>query len=161
MNGKTKEIRVTAPDQSDNGRPVVEVLTAEDVGNGRYRLVYSPGVVEGFAAGDEITVGAKGEPLLVARGGNVCVWVFFEEPGANKGPAAESLRRAIEAIGGWLDGGGFTSLVFTIPVSVGFTRIEEALERETSGVDGVTWMYGNVYNPADGKTPLKWWESQS
>ena len=31
-------------------------------------------------------------------------------------------------------------------------------KREFVGRDGQSaWMYGNVYDPADGETPLNWW----
>ncbi len=49
-------------------------------------------------------------------------------------------------------------LVFSIHVSCGFETIEKIME-ETVGRDAdSTWMYGNVYDPADGSTPLNWWQ---
>ena len=49
-------------------------------------------------------------------------------------------------------------LVYSIHVSCGFSAIENILN-EFVGRDGQSaWMYGNVYDPADGETPLNWWQ---
>ena len=59
---------------------------------------------------------------------------------------------------GRCDGGGNYHLVFTIPVSLGFPLIEQVFGRLNGLYPGSTWLYGNVYDPVDGQTPLGWWE---
>jgi hypothetical protein len=50
-------------------------------------------------------------------------------------------------------------LVYSIHVSCGFNTIEELLNR-VLGTDGESlWVYGNVYDPVDGQTPLNWWQA--
>lgn len=62
---------------------------------------------------------------------------------------------------GWLDGSSDSNsgmlLIVTMPIEVGFARMEELISRieEITKVD--EWMYGNVYSEHDGKTPLNWW----
>jgi hypothetical protein len=112
-----------------------------------------------MAAGDEFEL-RPADPLgyrVLRRAGNLCVWFFFPEPGANRGPEADELRQAVESLGGRLDGGGHTSLVFTIPVSAGFSAVEALFNQAEQVYPGSTWMYGNVYDPVDGRTPLNWW----
>jgi hypothetical protein len=49
-------------------------------------------------------------------------------------------------------------LVYSIHVSCGFSVVEDLLNQVT-GKDGRSaWMYGNVYDPTDGQTPLNWWQ---
>ncbi len=45
--------------------------------------------------------------------------------------------------------------MFTVPVSVGFARIEELLNAFVPGTSGSSWYYANVYAD-DGVTPLGW-----
>jgi hypothetical protein len=139
-------------------RPALELLEAELIGSKRYRLTYSPGMVEGLAAGDEfeLTLDDLGYRVL-KRGGNVCAWFSFATAGQNRGPDADFLTEAIEAIGGRLDGGGHYNLVYTIPIETGFPAIELILDGARSRHAGSSWMFGNVYDPRDGKTPLGWW----
>ena len=48
-------------------------------------------------------------------------------------------------------------LGYSIHVSCGFDAIEAILNHYV-GQDGQSlWMYGNVYDPTDGQTPLNWW----
>jgi hypothetical protein len=56
-----------------NGNPVEESVLVETLGPNRFRLVRSPGLVPGLAAGDEFELAAAeahGYRLLI-RGGNV------------------------------------------------------------------------------------------
>ncbi len=58
-------------DISPSGEPVYEQVTAEALADGRFRLLASPGLVLGTAAGDIIEVADDGTPMVVERGGNV------------------------------------------------------------------------------------------
>jgi hypothetical protein len=100
----------------------------------RYRLIYSPGVVEGLARGDEFELcptDPKGLNVLM-RSGYLRVWFYFEEPGVNRGPHGNAVRAAVERFGGLCDGGGNTHLVFSVPVSLGFPAVE-ALFNDLAG----------------------------
>lgn len=60
-------------------------------------------------------------------------------------------------IGGWLDGGAHYMPIFTIPTLVGFATVEKLFHNAETQIPGSTWMYRNVYDQADGQTPLNWW----
>jgi hypothetical protein len=156
--------------REDGGRKIFETLSVEQIDVNRFRLIHSPVMVEGLAAGDEFELssielcGYK----VVRRGGNLCVWLFFDRTREGKWPEPQTMMANVEsfltrpliALGGYLDGGGSGSLVFTIPVTVGFAKIEDLFNYAQSQVSGSTWMFGNVYDLADGRTPLNWWISQ-
>lgn len=146
--------------KDDRSRAGEEGLEVEVLGPNHYRLVYSPGLVEGLAAGDEFAV-SKDEPLgyrILKRSGNFCVWFFFAKEDSNRGPDGDQVRQRVEGIGGWCDGGMRYVLVFTIPLAVGFPAIESLFHQLVTEYEGATWFYGNVYDPVDGTTPLRWWE---
>jgi hypothetical protein len=140
-----------------DGSPFFESLLVEAVGEGRYRVLASPGLVEGIAAGDEIEMvaGRQGEFRLVKHGGNVCIQFFYD---GDIDRCARELSPKIEALDGRLDGQTSRLLVFTVPVSAGFEAIEAVFYSAEEQYAGCGWMYGNVYDPADGKTPLDWWK---
>jgi hypothetical protein len=88
------------------------------------------------------------------RGGNVCIQFHWS---GDIDRCARDLLPKIKALGGRLDGRTPRLLVFTVPVSVGFPEIEAIFHAAEKEYDGCGWMYGNVYDPADGTTPLNWW----
>jgi hypothetical protein len=91
---------------------------------------------------------------LVKRSGNLSIRVFSR---GDTGALADQLVPQLEKLGGELDRETPRMLVLSIHVSCGFEAIEEILNRYV-GQDGQSaWMYGNVYDPADGQTPLNWW----
>jgi hypothetical protein len=65
------------------------------------------------------------------------------------------------SLGGVVDGNIERGAVLTIPVATGFSKIEAALSELCQSHSGLEWIYGNVYDPADGKTPLRWWEARA
>jgi hypothetical protein len=143
-----------------SARPVYEDVSARPTANGGWVLDASPGLALGTAAGDVVEVDRDGTFRVISRAGNVAVHVGAAAA-ANSQRAA--LTKAIRALGGWLDGIGWTrdganSLsVYTIPVAAGFPAIQGALAAFSSAVPGSEWYYANVYDPADDKTPLNWW----
>ncbi|MCP3995802.1 MAG: DUF4265 domain-containing protein [bacterium] len=152
-----KKISIELPVRGGS-REVREKLEVEEFGPNHYRLVYTPGLVEGMAAGDEFeTINGDLGFRILKRGRNIGVWFFFQSEGENKEAPAQHLTEDIVAIGGRCDGGGFTSLVFSIPVSVGFETLEGVLSRASGNILGSTWMYCNIYDVVDGVTPLGWW----
>ncbi|BCM90369.1 hypothetical protein IAD21_02221 [Abditibacteriota bacterium] len=135
----------------------VEEVLVEKVGDNRYRIASSPGMMQGLAANDIIALDAQNSLgfQLLQRGTNVCIHVFCDAPQRDSIQAA--LTRELGRIGGGLDGTmGQTGLCFTVPVAAGFSVIEGVLQR----VVGEEWSYSNVYDPETGN-PLNWWLKQS
>jgi Domain of unknown function (DUF4265) len=143
-------------DTNPDGTPFYESVLVERLGPERYRVLASPGLLEGFAAGDEIELAPEESRgfRITKRGGNVCVQFFWSGDGSDPG---EELEPQVTALGGRLDGQSPTLLVFTIPVAAGFPAIERIFYSAEKRYAGCGWMYGNVYDPADGVTPLNWW----
>jgi hypothetical protein len=137
------------------GQPIQEPVHVQEIGQGRFRLLYSPGLVQGIAAGDEFRiVGNDGAFDVTRRGGNLAVQVFSTAPVA---PLRAVLEERVARLGGTLDGAIEHGLVFTVPVSVGFPAIEAVFNTWADEHDGWEWYFGNVYDPTDGVTPLEWW----
>jgi hypothetical protein len=138
-----------------NDRPLKEPVHAQPLGHGAYRLLYAPGLVQGIGAGDEFRlVGDDGEFEVTRRGGNLAVQLFSREPVA---PFRQELATQVQRLGGTLDGGVERGLAFTVPVSIGFPAVESLFNSWVAGHPGWEWYFGNVYDPADGVTPLGWW----
>jgi hypothetical protein len=153
----TRELSV--PLFSNGARQGEETLPVADLGNGRYRLLASPGFVEGLAAGDEFELDPHA-PLghrVVRRGGNLCVWFYHAAPVDDSDMATADVRLVAESLGGRLDGGYSHMLVLTVPLAAGFDAVADAFDRAVRRHAGSAWLYGNVYDPSDGMTPLNWW----
>ena len=141
--------------KKSSGEPVYEQIRVDVLGENRYRLVASPGLVLGIAAGDEIRPTGEGEFEVLSRGGNVAVQ-FYAQP--QVGADVSALTHALQKLGGRLDGHEKYLWVFTVPVAAGFPAIEDALNAFQAKNPGSEWIYGNVYDPDDEETPLGWWE---
>jgi hypothetical protein len=144
---------------SDGVHQGEEMLPVAELGDGRYRLLASPGFVEGLAAGDEFELDPEA-PLghrVVRRGGNLCVWFYHSEPLSETSAVTADVRRTAESLGGRLDGGYSRMLVLTIPLSAGFDAVARTFDDAVRRHAASSWLYGNVYDPADGVTPLNWW----
>lgn len=145
--------------RASSGRDVFEEVPVERLDDGSCRVLQSPGLAQGIAAGDIIDVRPDGTFRTIHRGGNVVVQVYA--PRDVLGALHEVLEPHIAELGGWLDGRGAKqttgSLVYTIPITAGFDAID-AVMRRIEGNAGVDWLYGNVY--ADDGTPLDWWRAQ-
>lgn len=142
----------TRPD----GQPIVEQLPAREQKSGELQLVRSPAFAQGIASGDCVRLLPQTQEVeLVRRSGNLSLRVYTK---GDMRPLADALVPSLEKLGGELDLHNDRMLVFSIHVSCGFDTIEKIME-ETVGRDAdSTWMYGNVYDPADGSTPLNWWQ---
>jgi hypothetical protein len=138
-----------------NGKPLKEPVHAADLGGGRFRLLYSPGLVQGIAAGDEFRLRDEdGRFEILSRAGNLALQVFSKEPVA---PLRAELVARVAALNGRLDGEIAKGLAFTIPLAAGFAAIEAVFNRWVQEHPGWEWYYGDVYSTADGVTPLNWW----
>ena len=130
----------------------------EPLGSERYRILASPGLLDGLAAGDVFDQQSDGTYTIVERSGNLCVQVWHPGVDVRESVEATLLPGAV-ALRGWLDGRTEGSTVLTFPLSAGFQRIEQLLDDWVDATEGSTWSYGNVYAD-DGRTPLGWWEDE-
>ena len=137
------------------GKPTQEPVHVIDLGGERFRLLHSPGFVQGIAAGDEFQIlDEQGAFRVLHRSGNIAVQVFSEVPVE---PMVGDFTRRVAEIGGVLDGRIEQGMVFTIPIQAGFPTIEALFNELVAAHAGMEWLYGNVYDPRDGMTPLDWW----
>jgi hypothetical protein len=146
----------------ESERPATEMIEAVPVGPRQYRLLYSPGMVEGLARGDVIELSDE-DPRgfkIISRSGELCVWFYFETAGPNRGPEGDQVRAAVERAGGACDGGGNLHLVFSIPIAMGFPAVEALMNELTAQYPGSSWLYGNVYDPWNDFKPFGWWEQR-
>lgn len=152
MQQELKEIQMFAGNDA-NGQPFVEQLQVKIDDDGLCQLIRSPAFIKGLAAGDIIRINpAHNQFEIKTHSGNLCVRVFSK---TDIRPLHEAISPEIEKLGGTLDIETPRMLVYSIHVSCGFAAIEDILDRHV-GADSA-WLYGNVYNPADGVTPLNWW----
>lgn len=157
--GKRELLHVALPVFDEDGGTRMDedvecVALAADV----LRLVHSPGLIEGLAAGDEITL-QKAKPgyKIVRRGGNLCVWFYTDGVEQSREHTAPELVKDVRELGGYPDGGTTASLIFTVPVRAGFANVAKVFDAAVVRHPGSVWLYGNVYDPLDGETPLNWW----
>ena len=149
----------------EGNHPATEVIEAIRLCPHQFKLLFSPGMVEGVAKGDVIEL-SNTDPrgfTVVSRAGYLCIWFYFKEPGRNQGPDGDHVRVAVETFGGdyeggVCDGGGNTNLVFSVPVSFGFPAVEALFTDLASQYPGSSWLFGNVYDPWNDFKPLGWWE---
>lgn len=143
----------TRPD----GQPIVEQLPVSELDSGELQLVRSPAFAQGIASGDIVKLLPNTQEVeLVQRSGNLSLRVFTM---GDMATLADQLVPALEKLGGELDLHNDRMLVFSIHVSCGFAEIEKIMEKTLGQDPQSQWMYGNVYDPADGSTPLNWWQS--
>lgn len=135
----------------DSGEAVYENVLVTYLSSNEIRLVKTPGIVLGVAAGDVLQIDGNGEFSVKERAGNVAVQIYGD-PGV-----ARSLESDIEALGSRWDGALETLTIYTIPASAGFRSIELVPNALMSKDSTLEWYYGNVYDSADGVTPLNWW----
>jgi hypothetical protein len=140
--------------ESSTGEVVFEEVLAESYGDECYKLLRSPGLVLGIAAGDVFEYEGGGAFRVLKRSGNLAIQIFVEE---NPAGVERDAANLLKPLGARLDGKGPTELVFSVPVQVGFRRIEEALNTVTARSASAEWFFGNVFDPSDGITPLNWW----
>lgn len=138
--------------QKASGERVDEEVLVEAVGEGRWRLIASPGLAQGIAADDVIELDDARRARPVSRGGNLAIHVFAP---AEQG---DDLLADMSALGGRRDGRTPSLTVYTVPVAAGFPAVEAALASFTRSHPSAEWYYGNVYDD-DGVTPLLWWET--
>ena len=139
------------------GQPIVEQLQVRELEDGNLQLVQSPVFAKGLAKDDLVKMLADTREFdLVQRSGNVSIRVFSR---GDIEQLSDALTPELEKLGAELERETPRLLGFAIHVSCGFDAIEEMLNRHV-GKDGQSaWVYGNVYDPQDGTTPLNWWQA--
>lgn len=143
----------------DNEQPVFESIKVEilDPDKEIVRLLHSPLFARNLAAGDHVRVVnlATAEYALEKRSGNLSVRVMRKD---GIEAVAHELVPQLEKLGGKLDMETEHALVFSIHFSIGFVPVERLLNEAREQYSGTVWYYGNVYDPSDGVTPLRWWQ---
>jgi len=140
-----------------SGKPVVEKIPVKVNEDDTLQLVKSPGFTKGLAGGDTIRfLSDSGEFEVVKRSGNLSIAVFCR---GDMEELVDGLIPELEKLGGELDTESPRMLVFTIHVSCGFKKIESILNDHVGDHSDSAWVYGNVYDPADGVSPLNWWQA--
>jgi hypothetical protein len=135
-----------------SGEPVFEEVLVDDLGYDRYRIVATPGLVLNVAAGDVVAFDRSERTLSVEeRGRNLALQVYAPPE------VADQLVDPISKLGGVMHGREGPLTVFTVPVAAGFPALERVLNDFVRRHPEAKWYYGNVYDPADGVTPLNWW----
>lgn len=136
------------------GQPVVERLSVRQNEDDSFQLVKSPAFIKGLASGDVVKLLPDSKAFEIKQhSGNLCIRVYAK---SDLSEMSEQLTPELEKLGGELDTETDRFLIYSIHVSCGFTTIEGLLNRHVSDKGGL-WLYGNVYDPEDGVTPLNWW----
>lgn len=139
--------------QKSSGEPVYEEVLVDREGADTYRVVATPALALGTAAGDVIEVDPqRGTFDVVVRGQNLAVQVY------GRHALVDEVTDDVVRLGGGLDGRAPGITVFTIPVSAGFPAVEAVFNGLAERHAEIEWYFGNVYDPIDGVTPLGWWE---
>jgi len=135
-----------------DGEAVFEEVLVDYLGPSRYQIIATPGLVLGVARSDIVTWDESTHRITVdQRGGYIAVQVY------GSGDEANRLAADLEPLDAVRDGSAGDRLtVFSVPVSSGFSRLEEVLNAAQDRDSELEWYYGNVYAD-DGITPLKWW----
>lgn len=137
-----------------DGQPVAERLQVIVNEDNSCQLVKSPAFVKGIASGDVIKLEDDSREFTISkRSGNLAIRFYCRDDSSE---LVDELSPPLEKLGGELDIETPRMLVFSIHVSCGFQQIENILNAVVS--DDVMWVYGNVYDPQDGQTPLNWWQ---
>lgn len=140
--------------QRPDGEQIYEAIEALELEDSHYLLSNSPAFCKGIAAGDIIQVDDKGSWRVVKHGGNVCIRVFARD---GMMEVAQRLVEGVAMLQGRVDVTTERVMVFTVAASKGFAEIENTFNLALDSMPDVYWLYGNVYDPEDGRTPLNWW----
>jgi hypothetical protein len=139
-----------------NGKPDFEPVHVDRIEGERYRVLFSPGLAYGVAAGDEIQVDPDGRYEVIARGGNLAVRLLCATGVAS---IEQKLTEQVVSIGGRLDGQVRNGLAYTIPAKIGRDVIGKLFGSAKRETPDVLWEYGNVYEE-DGEL-MEWLRSEA
>lgn len=139
-------------DLTDDGRESYETVTAEMLSADTYRLVHAPMILPGIAAGDVFRVASAGRFTVIQRSGNLTIQVLFPRPIHRR--EIKEIDRLARSIGGTFDGHARTIAAISVPIAVGYDRIQSALDSYCHGHNGARWWFANVFD--DDGNPLSW-----
>ncbi len=139
-----------------DGQPVIERLEAYDTENpSQFRLIKSPAFAPSIAKDDLIKLADEaGQYSVIEHGGNLAIRIICKVDEQNWG---ETLKGELEKIGASIDRETPRMIVASVHVTVGFTLIEQTLDKYATSNSNIIWQYGNVYDPETGN-PLNWWQ---
>ena len=143
----------------DEGQQVLEQLHVYILGkDAHYEIKQTPLFVRNLARGDIISVDPQRPEIfkVLERSGNLAVRIFRKQGLDDLEP---SLTPQVEKLDGKLDLQTARGLSYSLHVNLGFAAIETLMDNAMAAFPGAVWYYGNVYDPADGVTPLNWWSS--
>jgi hypothetical protein len=130
---------------TSTGEPLYETLPATALGDERFELRGSPGLVLGCAAGDVIRRAEDGRCTVERQGPNYCIQMFrgdaFSEESLRRLSESEAVRHA----GGLLEAPptrGFA--VLTVPRRADIPAVESALDTWAESDQEIHWWYGNA-----------------
>jgi Domain of unknown function (DUF4265) len=130
-------------DLAPSGKPVFEVLPATSLGGKRYKLLGSPGLALGCAAGDIIRCSSDGKFVVEERGGNYCVQAFAGELFSEERlRALADLARQFQAKAEWPTDRRFA--VVTFPGNVAIPEVESCLDAWTHQAPNIQWWFSNL-----------------
>lgn len=129
-------------------------VEVKDLGAGRYKILFSPGLIEGIAAGDIIFLSdpRSGTFCVMERGGNIAIKLTA---GSEIGGVFGEAIVLMQSLGARLDGVISKAAVWTVSASVGFEAIEATMQQVIQLIPDSEWRYGNVYDEYG--EPLNWW----
>lgn len=161
MNDKDKPLTGTlqlVAGADDQGRPILEKLQVALLGDGQFELLRSPLFVRDLAAGDIFTCDEKNpaDYRVLRRSGNLAIRIFRKH---DIDELEEYLTPDVEKLEGSLDLKTPRALVYSLHVNIGFGPIEQLFDGAMSKFQDAVWYYGNIYDRADGVTPLHWWDA--
>ena len=155
---RTQEVRLQLLAGFDpQGQPVLEKLEAWALATEHcYELMRSPLFVRNLAAGDifRLTRQTPGAFEVLRRSGRLTLRVYRR---SDLDALERELTPEVEKLDGTLDRASERALAYSLHVNVGFAAVEAQFDRPPEASPGSSWLYGNVYDPADGTTPLNWW----
>jgi hypothetical protein len=161
MSGEREHVRLVVVGARTGTNQPVEVESLETQ---EYRILRSPGLVEGIAAGDVIRVTNPQLGLfeVTKRGGNLAVKVAS---GRRLDVELARVSAWLGNLGGRLDGAIDSAAVWTVPLSAGlkdgscgFHRVHDAMRSALAESVEVDWWYGNVSD--DRGEEIRWWEDR-
>ncbi len=145
--------------QDSEGQQVlekIEVFVLETADH--YELKKTSMLVRGLGKGDIICVDQNqtSKYKVAKRSGNLAVRVFRK---TDIEVLESSLTPQVEMHEGTLDIQTNRALSYSLHVNLGFAEIEALFDNAMAAYPDSVWYYGNVYDPADGVSPLNWWGS--
>ncbi|MDT8398790.1 MAG: DUF4265 domain-containing protein [Pseudomonadales bacterium] len=144
---------------TDNkGQAVLEKVVAQPLAEAdTFELLRTPLFIRNLAAGDHFRVSSTvpGTFTVTRRSGKLSIRVFRKE---NIDSLEQQLSPEVEKLGGSLDVKTERALAYSLHVNIGFAAIETLFDNKMAEFRDSVWFYGNIYDPADGVTPLHWWD---